>query len=424
MKPHPILLGAAALMAAVSLALGGWQLAESFSGEAGALQLAGPILAVVTAIICITMLDWARNLPRRGAPGDSYGRDEDGGAATARAEPPPSTADCELADAVHSLEGLARDAADASQAIEGAVKTVADFARASAVALWLADDAGTLALRAECAEGTVTTHQDAPVDAADEEELRQAVECRVPLEVVDEDAVRFLFPLFNGDGCAGVLRVIVPASALGGEPDAVQRLSSRLTHVVRAVGHAVGAPGAYERAVLDAVTGVYSRRHLVSRLTEATSFCRRYGEPLSLVLLDVDNFGIVNGSFGRAAADRLLRAVAVLVRQNVRDADTVYRYGPDEIAVLLPNTECDRARTAAERLRRVVRESRTIADDGNAVIATVSGGVAEFDEDMRGIGPLLERAEEALRAAGEGGRDRIRAWEAPAAESAGEQAPG
>ncbi|HUT33682.1 MAG TPA: GGDEF domain-containing protein [Planctomycetota bacterium] len=413
MKPHPVLITGAALISAVSLALGGWQLARSFSADARALDLAAPVVAVATALICITMLDWARNLPRRRGRGDTGddGEEREGGAQ--RSEARPSAAEQELMAAVVALEGLARGEQSRDATIEEAIKVVAGFGHASAVALWLADENGSLRLRADYAQGTVAVRDGGAVDAADEAELQQVLECRQPLEAKGEDSARLLLPLRNGERCFGVLGVTVPAAAWGEAGEALQRLTGELARLAGPFALAIGALETYERAVFDAKTGVYSRRHLASRLGEAASFSRRYGEPLSMVLLDIDHFRMLNATFGASAGDRVLRTLASLITQNVRDADSVYRYGPDEFAVLLPNTEIDRARAVAERLRRIVRESRSPADDGNPIIATVSGGVAEFDEDMRGVEPLVVRAEEALGAARGGGRDRIQTWAKP-----------
>ncbi len=422
MKPHPVLIAAAGLLAAASLALGGRELAILFGKETGALDLAAPILAVATALICIAMLDWARNLPRRSSRADE---DEDEGdegrerIAEARA----AALDKKLVDAAHALEALARSEAGADKVLEEATKVVGGFAKASSVALWLADDARVFRLRGDYADGVAAARDGgSALDAADEEELRHLAESRQPLEAKGEEAVKFLFPLMNGERCFGALRVVAPAAGLE-DGDARQQLGSGLALLAAQVARALCAPEAYELAVLDRVSGAYSRRHFANRLAEAASFCRRYGEPLSLILLDVDSFGMLNATFGAAAGDRLLHWLASLAKQNVRESDSVYRCGADEFAVLLPNTEADRALAVAERLRRVARESRAMADDGNPILVTLSAGVAEFDEDMRGAEPLLVRAQEALRAARDRGRDRVSTWQPPE-EPAAEKAPG
>ncbi|MBM4040445.1 MAG: GGDEF domain-containing protein [Planctomycetes bacterium] len=416
MKPHPILIGVAALIAAASLALGGWQLAKSFSVAATPLDLAAPAVAVATALICITVLDWARNLPRRGDRADRMEYDEGATGGVPQAEGRPSAAEQELIEAIHALEEIANGAKSPDAAVEGATRVMAGFAKASEVSLWLTGEGEAFRLRADFAGDAVSLHGHGEPEPAIAEELQEAAECRTPLEATGEDGGRILLPLVDGEGCLGVLRFAIPASQWGEGGDASRRIGAGLAQLAAHFVRTIGAVSEYEQAVLDPVSGAYSERHLRNRLAEAASISRRYGEPLSLVLLGVDQFGMLNNTFGAAAAGRILRALASLIRLNVRDADSVYRRGSDGFAILLPNTEMDRARSAAERLRRIARESRTPADDGQAILITVSGGVAEFDEDMRGIEPLLERAGQALQAAREGGRDRIQVWAEPVAE--------
>lgn len=409
MRLHPLLIYAGALIAVLSLVLAGRQLAISFAPGANVLDLVGLAVAIATAVVCLGVLDWARNLPRHAAT-PAQGEEAPEGSPEARRP----AGDEQLIAAIHALEGLARTESATDKLIEGATRVVADFAGASAVALWLADAEGRLRLRADFADGAVVLHEGGTPDPADEADLQQLLECRRPLEARADAAARFLYPLLNAERCDGALRVTVPAAALGEGPDVLVRLSGRLAHVAAQAARVLAAPAAYEQALLDPVSGAYSRRHMLDRLGSATALCRRYGEPLSLVVLDVDNFGMLNASFGARAGDRLLHGVASLVKQNVRDADSVYRSGPDEFAVLLPSTERDKARAVAERLCRVVRENRTLADDGAALIASVSAGVVEFDEDMRGTAPLLERAREALASARQMGRDRVQVWRPPA----------
>ena len=170
------------------------------------------------------------------------------------------------------------------------------------------------------------------------------------------------------------------------------------------------APDLYDQAVIDGLTGVYTRRHFINRLTEATGMSRRYGEPLSVVLLDIDSFGMLNERYGHETADRSLQEVASLIQDNIRGADSAYRYGPDEFAVILPDTDVDRAASLAERLRGAIRAVRPLAEEGGKIIVSVSVGIAEFDEDMRGIGPLSAHAEGALYSAKSTGHDRVVAW--------------
>jgi len=412
MRPRSILISGAALIAALSLVFGGQQLARLFGPNANVIDLAGPILAVATALICIAVLDWARNLGRRGGVETGPEDDSEDGEPVRRTLAPPPDQDARVMGVVQTIRQLATGTEGTPAIIEQGIAAIAAFSDASRVDLWLVQDEGALRPAADYAEGSVVMRAGAALRAEDEAELRPLLEFRKPLEARGADDAKFLFPLMNGEGCFGALRVTVPTIAMVGGGEG---LGERLARIVAEFGWAVGAPDAYDRAVLDPVTRLYTRRHFAHRLGEAASVSRRYGEPLSLLMLDIDNFKMLNASFGPRAVDKLLQAIAGLVMQNVRDADGVFRLGPDEFAVLLPSTGVERARAVGDRLRRLVREGRTPQDNGDPMIATVTVGVAEFDEDMRGIEPLITRVREAMDAARAGGNDRVAVWQAPAA---------
>lgn len=399
MKPHPVLLYGAVLIAAVTLVLAGVELAGRFSHQAPVRELVAPALAAATALICIAVLDWAGNLRRRRRR--SREEREEPLRPTSQARP---VARAGLVAAIHELETLANEELGEERTIQGAVEVVARLARASRVAFYAADKDGGVRLRAECLDGETTVFESAPVEPADREALLQAVESRQFLLASDGDSKRLLLPVAVGGQRVGALEVRVDESA---SEEAAERLAYELGELARHFARTIVAPAAYEKAVLDPLTGLYTRRHFINRLTEATGLSRRYGEPLSLALFDIDNFAVVNNTYGAATGDRVLQTVAALIRENIREVDSLYRYGADEFAVILAETELGKARQLADRVRRLIRAERTVADDGGQVLASVSVGVAEFEEDMRGIGPLIAQAEQALYAAKNAGRDRI-----------------
>ncbi|MHB9119529.1 MAG: GGDEF domain-containing protein [Burkholderiales bacterium] len=106
-----------------------------------------------------------------------------------------------------------------------------------------------------------------------------------------------------------------------------------------------------ETARLDSLTGLANRPQLVSRLGEEVLRWQRYHRPLALVMLDIDGFVAVNESYGRAAGDEVLQHIATLLRQATRSLDVPTRYGGEEFAVLLPETNAMGALIVAERLR-------------------------------------------------------------------------
>jgi two-component system cell cycle response regulator len=149
----------------------------------------------------------------------------------------------------------------------------------------------------------------------------------------------------------------------------------------------------------DALTGLSNRRAVLTQLTGMVSAARRHGHPLSIAILDLDHFKRINDSHGHKVGDDVLVAAAHAMGTHLRAEDQLGRLGGEEFLVLLPDTDSAAAEHVAEKLRAEVAEAPT------PVPVTVSIGVATWD----GEAPedLLHRADEALYAAKDAGRDRV-----------------
>lgn len=155
----------------------------------------------------------------------------------------------------------------------------------------------------------------------------------------------------------------------------------------------------------DALTQLYNRRAFDEALEEVTARMKRFGEPTSLLTLDLDHFKRINDAHGHAAGDETLRSVARTLTSALRPFDRAYRIGGEEFSVLLPGTEASAAGIVAERLRQAM-ETQAVSADGEEIEVTVSIGVATFSEDLE-TQTVLEAADAALYRAKEGGRNRI-----------------
>ncbi len=155
----------------------------------------------------------------------------------------------------------------------------------------------------------------------------------------------------------------------------------------------------------DSLTGLANRRFFHERLLEGMAIGARHEVPLSLLMMDLDHFKMVNDRFGHAQGDAVLRQFAQILRDNCRNEDLPARSGGEEFMLLLPLTPKDKALTSAERIRRITCEQITLPD-GSPM--TVSLGVVEF---RPGESPehLLHRADEALYRAKKDGRNRVAA---------------
>ncbi len=158
-------------------------------------------------------------------------------------------------------------------------------------------------------------------------------------------------------------------------------------------------------AQTDGLTGLSNHAFLVQTLRREVLRARRHGGPVSLVMLDLDDFKRVNDQRGHVEGDRVLRAAAGLVREGLREIDTAARYGGEEFALLLPETSRTGAFVVAERLRATLE--RHFAQKRRGPRVTVSGGVACFPEDADSAEDLVRRADEALYRAKAGGKNRI-----------------
>jgi len=155
-------------------------------------------------------------------------------------------------------------------------------------------------------------------------------------------------------------------------------------------------------AMHDSLTGLFNRRAFDELLAREVASCRRYGGTLSLVTVDLDHFKRVNDTYGHDVGDNVLRELADILRKVSRPSDLPCRWGGEEFSWLLPKTDVDGARQAAERLRKEV-ESHSFAAIGSQ---TASMGVAEFRMDKNGEA-LCRRADLALYKAKEFGRNQV-----------------
>ncbi len=158
-------------------------------------------------------------------------------------------------------------------------------------------------------------------------------------------------------------------------------------------------------AIRDGLTGLYNYRHFWEMLIHEVELSRRYGKPLSLLFLDLDNFKVINDTLGHPQGDGVLKTLAAYLKGAVRHADVVCRYGGEEFVLLLPHTAPDQAMVLAERLRQKISEL-TIPLPDRDLTFTVSIGVAGLTESMTGA-DLLDASDAALYRAKQAGRNKV-----------------
>jgi len=162
-----------------------------------------------------------------------------------------------------------------------------------------------------------------------------------------------------------------------------------------------------ELTVVDPLTGLHNRRYLELHLTTLMTQAVEKRQPLSLMILDIDHFKMVNDTFGHDAGDQVLKGFAGRIKKVVRGIDLFCRLGGEEFVVVMPNTNTEIALKIAERIRGAVeKDVFAITAQGLSIPITVSIGLAESSRDMDAEA-LLRRADKALYKCKDGGRNMV-----------------
>jgi diguanylate cyclase (GGDEF)-like protein len=157
-----------------------------------------------------------------------------------------------------------------------------------------------------------------------------------------------------------------------------------------------------DAATLDGLTGLYMREVFESWLEKSVAENERYGNPLSLMMADIDDFKEINDTYGHQVGDKVLKKIGSDFLSNLRSADFAARYGGEELVAALPHTRLNSAYTVAEKIRRTVSD-RFKSDFS----VTISIGVACWQDGMKEPTDLVQAADKALYAAKEAGKNRV-----------------
>jgi diguanylate cyclase (GGDEF)-like protein len=157
---------------------------------------------------------------------------------------------------------------------------------------------------------------------------------------------------------------------------------------------------------VDGLTGLFNRRYWQERFEREFKLTYRNKKPISVLMLDIDHFKKVNDTHGHQAGDKVIQALAMLIRKATRETDIAGRYGGEEFVILLPDTNTETALIVGERIRKVA-ERYVVNHDNVEINVTISAGIAEFDSKYTRPLMWLEAADQALYKAKENGRNQI-----------------
>ncbi len=265
---------------------------------------------------------------------------------------------------------------------------------------------------AEAARRIVAHELTVLIIAADTSSWRQAViELR---SIIDAGAAHPLavFALVPRDDPAALVKAFeLRVADVAGLPIDPHEVRARLAALIRrrrvAFAKAAETRTAWQLATIDPVTGLFNRHHLTATLPAEFDSARKLGQSLAVLMIDLDGLKALNDRWGHAAGDKVLRNVAGAIAAGLRLTDTIARFGGDEIVVVMPDTPPDVARALAARL--VQRVAQLDLADGSEppAMVTISVGMAICEARDTDVEALLRRADEALYAAKNGGRNRV-----------------
>ena len=218
-----------------------------------------------------------------------------------------------------------------------------------------------------------------------------------------ETVSRMCIPLVSFGQSLGVL--MLDSKTRGAfQPSDRQPLESVADICATAIQNAHYVERVKQLAYIDGLTGIFNRRFFELRLKEELERARRFECGMAVIMLDIDQFKRLNDEFGHLLGDEVLRQVSSLFHQQLRKIDVVCRYGGEEFAILLSQTDPQYSLGVAEKLRRVVE---TWQFPGVPRAVTISAGVATYPEHGLGRDDLMKAADAGLYAAKQAGRNRV-----------------
>jgi len=159
-------------------------------------------------------------------------------------------------------------------------------------------------------------------------------------------------------------------------------------------------------AITDGLTKLYNLRHFYNQLEIEIDRSNRYGHPLALLLLDIDNFKTYNDTYGHLEGDKVLVRLGQIIKSCLRTMDCAYRYGGEEFTIILPETTGEEAKNVAHRIKSSVEIESFFPEGGNVVNITISIGVTEYFKKEQ-LATFIQRADQAMYNSKAKGRNAI-----------------
>lgn len=209
-----------------------------------------------------------------------------------------------------------------------------------------------------------------------------------------------LMPIARGSNRLAL--IIVRTAADGFEPYQLTLVKGMANHIAVAFDNAV----LYRMAITDELTGLYSNRHFRQAIAKKYGLFHEFGEKMTLLMVDIDDFKKVNDTYGHPAGDAILKDVGKCILSSIREDDLGFRYGGEEFSVILPASDVPAGRVVAERMRALI-EHYPFRIDQHVLKVTVSIGVASWPASADNIKDLISEADKGLYEAKHAGKNRV-----------------
>ncbi len=217
-------------------------------------------------------------------------------------------------------------------------------------------------------------------------------------------------PMKIKDQVIGVIELINSFEELDFDESDILLIAAIADFAAIAIENARNFTRINELVITDDLTGLYNSRQFGNLIESEVKRSGRYGEPFSLIFLDLDHFKGINDTYGHLVGSRMLGEFGMLVGKHVRSSDMAARYGGDEFAIILPQTGKEQAVRMADNLLKAMKETRFVSDEDTPIALTASFGVATFPDDADSRAGLIKAADSAMYDAKAGGRAGVRGF--------------
>jgi diguanylate cyclase (GGDEF)-like protein len=313
----------------------------------------------------------------------------------------------ELLTALREMSRVVSDCLDFKDMIQKVFVILDGLLNAESISLFIPDDTGEF-LPAACKKKQ-DIHFWTDINNADFTNVFEAAENRCTLRVLENDRLHLVTPLVSDTEFIGVLSLELK---LFGDSEIrlreTERYESILMEMIKHIALVIKTDNLHTQGIQDGLTGLYSKRHFLAELEKSYSHSCRNQTALSLIMVDIDHFKKVNDNFGHLTGDMVLKGVSKLLQMQLRDDDTAFRFGGEELAVILKNSDINTAFQVAERIRKRVGKEVFKAENGKTLKITLSLGVSSFQGSMKNALDLVGDADKALYLCKEKGRNQSR----------------